>query len=302
MLSTTAPSLRRSGTTAGRSPRLLPPPLRLPLDRPARPVADPVSGEAPVVLFLPARNEAPRIAGVLARTPMTVCGRRVIRLVVDDGSTDDTVPVAEGVGAEVVRHHEPLGLGAAVRTGLAAAVDRGAAAVAFCDADGEYDPADLERVVGPALDLDGGADYVVGSRFAGRIEWMRPHRRLGNRMLTRWVRWTAREPVTDGQSGYRALSARAARSARIAHDYNYAQVLTLDLLGQGFRYAEVPITYRFRTTGRSFVRLPTYLRRVVPAVLRVVRELHEHVGTPNDPGIRPTSNGRRRERSRSGSV
>ena len=55
------------------------------------------------------------------------------------------------------------------------------------------------------------------------------------------------------------------------HDYNYAQVLTLDLLAKGFRYAEVPISYRFREHGRSFVRLVPYLRAVVPAVWRTVR-------------------------------
>ena len=60
----------------------------------------------------------------------------------------------------------------------------------------------------------------------------------------------------------------AAADAEIIHDYNYAQVLTLDLLAKGYRYAEVPISYRFRTTGRSFIRLPRYLREVVPAVHR----------------------------------
>jgi hypothetical protein len=138
--------------------------------------------------------------------------------------------------------------------------------VAFCDADGEYDPAQLAAVVGPVL--DGTADYVVGSRFGGHIHHMRPHRRLGNVVLTRLVRFIARTPVTDGQSGYRALSGPAAAEAEVIHDYNYAQVLTLDLLGKGFRYQEVPIEYRFRTTGRSFVRLGRYLSRVVPAVHR----------------------------------
>ena len=52
------------------------------------------------------------------------------------------------------------------------------------------------------------------------------------------------------------------------HDYNYAQVLTLDLLAKGYRYVEVPITYAFRESGTSFVRLGPYLRRVVPAVHR----------------------------------
>lgn len=227
--------------------------------------------DGPVVFFFPARNEGPRLGAVLARVPAEVRGRPVVMVVVDDGSTDDTVAVARAGGATVIRHPEGRGLGAAVRTGIAAAVDAGAAAVAFCDADGEYDPAELAALVGPVL--DGSSDYVVGSRFAGEIAWMRPHRRLGNLALTAWVRWIVRTPVTDGQSGYRALSADAARSVRIAHDYNYAQVLTIDLVARGFRYGEVPISYRFRTSGRSFVRLGRYLRCVVPTVVRQLREL-----------------------------
>jgi hypothetical protein len=96
---------------------------------------------------------------------------------------------------------------------------------------------------------------------------MRPHRRLGNIVLTSWVRWmTRRRDLTDGQSGYRAFSPSAARAAEVVHDYNYAQVLTLDLLGKGFVYAETPIHYSFRTSGTSFIRLHQYLRRVLPAV------------------------------------
>nr|BFE83113.1 hypothetical protein GCM10020093_057140 [Planobispora longispora] len=52
------------------------------------------------------------------------------------------------------------------------------------------------------------------------------------------------------------------------HDYNYAQVLTLDLLAKGYRYHEVPIRYAFRSTGASFVTLGRYLRKVIPAVHR----------------------------------
>jgi glycosyltransferase involved in cell wall biosynthesis len=156
------------------------------------------------------------------------------------------------------------GLGAAVRLGLAAAVERGGVAVAFCDADREYDPAELERLVAPIL--EGRADYVVGSRFAGEIGRMLPQRRLGNLALTALLRFVARAPIGDGQSGFRALSRAAAADAEIVHDYNYAQVLTLDLLAKGYRYLEVPIGYRFRTTGRSFVRPLCYLRQVLPAV------------------------------------
>ena len=121
--------------------------------------------------------------------------------------------------------------------------------------------------------LDGRADYVAGSRFSGNIRRMLPHRRIGDIFLTRVLAFMARQPITDGQSGYRALSADAARAAEIIHDFNYAQVLTLDLIDKGFRYEEVPITYRWRQEGRSFVRPGRYLRNVVPAV-------HRELNTP----------------------
>jgi glycosyltransferase involved in cell wall biosynthesis len=217
---------------------------------------------------LPAHDEEATVAAVVGRAPAAVAGREVAVVVVDDGSRDATLLNAAMAGAEVAVMGVNRGLGAAVRRGLAEAVDRGAAAVAFCDADGEYAPEELEALVAPIL--EGRADYVVGSRFAGRIDRMRPHRRLGNVVLTRMLAFVARTRISDGQSGYRALSRAAAADAEIAHDFNYAQVLTLDLLAKGYRYEEVPITYAFRRHGRSFVRLLPYLRRVAPAVWREV--------------------------------
>jgi uncharacterized membrane protein YbhN (UPF0104 family) len=240
---------------------------RLPRRAPERPPPRPVGPDAPVVAFIPAHNEETTVASVVRRLPGEVAGRRVEVIVVDDGSTDATANRAAEAGAHVVRMSPNRGLGAAVRRGLAEAVAREPACVVYLDADLEYIPEDLPALAGPVL--DGSADYVVGSRFAGQIEVMRPHRRFGNRVLTAWVRWmTRRRDLTDGQSGYRAFSSAAAAGAEVVHDYNYAQVLTLDLLGKGFRYAEVPIRYSFRTSGDSFVRLGGYLRRVVPAVHR----------------------------------
>ena len=225
-----------------------------------------IGHDAPVVLFMPAYNEEESVGSCVQRAPTEVKGRPVAVLVVDDGSTDATATRARAAGAEVISLDENCGLGAAVRAGLAAAVQRGAAAVAFCDADGEYPPEELEALVAPVL--AGQADYVAGSRFLGRIHHMRPHRRLGNVVLTAALSLVARRRITDGQTGYRAFSRAAATDAEIIHDYNYAQVLTLDLLAKGYRYAEVPISYRFRTTGKSFVKLGRYLRNVIPAVYR----------------------------------
>ncbi|MGE3285785.1 MAG: lysylphosphatidylglycerol synthase domain-containing protein [Pseudonocardia sp.] len=241
--------------------------FRLPRTLPPRPAALPVAPDAPVVAFSPAHQEEATVGAVVARVPATVGGRPVVTLVIDDGSTDATAARAAAAGARVVSLPQNRGLGAAVRRGLAEACALRPAAVVYVDADGEYFPEDMAALVAPVL--AGDADYVVGSRFTGDIERMLTRRRLGNRVLTAVLRRVARRrDLTDGQSGFRAFSPAAAAAAEIVHDYNYAQVLTLDLLGKGFAYAEVPIRYRFRTTGTSFVRLGRYLRKVVPAVYR----------------------------------
>ena len=224
------------------------------------------SPDGPILLFMPAYNEEASIENCLRRCPKEVCGRNVEVLVIDDGSTDSTAAIATQAGAEVLSVEHNTGLGAAVRVGLRTGVERNASVVAFLDADGEYPPEELVALARPIL--EGEADYVVGSRFAGHIEHMRLHRRIGNMALTLALSFVARRRITDGQTGYRAFSLNAASNAEIIHDFNYAQVLTLNLLGKGYRYLEVPISYHFRTAGDSFVKLGPYLRKVVPAVYR----------------------------------
>ncbi len=220
------------------------------------------------MVVLPVHDEEMTVADVIARVPPVAHGRPVCVVVVDDGSRDASGARAHEAGALVVSHARRLGLGAAIRTGFGVALDLDAWAVAFLDADGEYDPEELSDLLAPIANDE--ADYVVGSRFAGTIESMLPHRRIGNVVLTWLTSLAAGRRLSDGQSGFRALGRAALATAQIEHDYNYAQVLTLDLLRRGYRYAEVPIRYRRRRHGRSFVRATVYLRHVLPAMARVV--------------------------------
>jgi hypothetical protein len=97
-------------------------------------------------------------------------------------------------------------------------------------------------------------------------------RRIANRCFSVALSVAAGRWISDGQTGYRAFSRRALDVAEIIHDYNYAQVHTLDLLHKGMRMVEVPITYRRRGRGRSFIGA-AYLWRV-PAGM--VREMLSH--------------------------
>jgi glycosyltransferase involved in cell wall biosynthesis len=222
-----------------------------------------------LAVIIPAKDEAENIGPLLERVRRVhVADHEVRVIVVDDGSSDGTGELARELGAVVVRHGVNRGLGAAVRTGLRAAVEAGASSVAYLDADLEYAPEDIPALVEPVL--AGRADYVLGSRFLRRVEGMRLYRRVGNALFTGLVRSLTGARITDGQTGMRAFSRSASAAAEIVHDYNYAQVLTLDLLGKGFRLEEVPIRYRVRERGTSFVSW-RYPFKVLPAIWRQVR-------------------------------
>jgi glycosyltransferase involved in cell wall biosynthesis len=222
-----------------------------------------------LAIILPACNERDAIGGVIRRIPTSALEAegwvpRVI--VVDDGSSDDTADVALQAGATVVSHRRNRGLGAALRTGLERAREADARAAIYLDADGEYDPAQMPRLLAPLA--AGEADYVLGSRFLGRREGMSWQRTLANRGFTLLTSVLAGVRLTDAQTGYRAFSRRALERAEIIHDYNYAQVLTLDLVRKGMRLREVPVDYSLRRTGRSFIRGAEYCRKVLPAIAR----------------------------------
>jgi hypothetical protein len=228
-----------------------------------------VAVEAPqarCLAIVVARDEDAAVGAVLSALPSEACGLPVDVLLVDDGSSDATPAIGRELGARVVSHGKRRGLGAALRTGLEVASDDGYAAAVYIDGDGEYDSVDLSRVLEPVA--RGRADYVLGSRFLGSPDGMRWHRKLANRVTSATLGFLMETVTSDAQTGYRAFSARALAVARIAHDYNYAQVLTLSLWAHGIEPVEVPISYRRRASGRSFVRYPEYLARVAPAVWR----------------------------------
>ncbi|MBF0624341.1 MAG: glycosyltransferase family 2 protein [Magnetococcales bacterium] len=226
-----------------------------------------------VIVIIPAFNEGEIIARTVTalaemKPLFREAGRELRVYVVDDGSRDDTRQQAEAAGADrVLRHRVNRGLGAAVRTGLNGARADGAAIAIKFDADLQHDPHDLPALIQPLLDDE--ADVVYGQRF-DRIEYRMPLiRRWGNRVFTGLVSWLTGWPVKDGQPGIFAVNRSYLEVFYLPGDYNYTQQVLVDAYRKGMRFAHVPVSFRRRTTGRSFISLK-YPVKVLPQIFMVL--------------------------------
>ena len=194
-----------------------------------------------VWIVMPAHNEERAIGGVIDGLHRE--GWRNI-IVVDDGSRDRTGEIAGAKGAGVVRHERNMGLGAALRTGLAKALELGADCAVTFDADGQHDPSEVGRLVG-AID---GCDVVIGQR-----RFVNPplHKRLGNFILN-FITLMLGGVLTDSQSGMRALSRRALEVIRIrSNRYEVSSEIVIQARLKGLRIEEVPVRCFFTPYSRA---------------------------------------------------
>jgi len=226
-----------------------------------------------LIVLIPAYNEAERIGEtvrqVRALAPrLEGVGYGLQIYVINDGSSDRTAVLATEASADrVLRHPVNRGLGAAVRTGLTAARAADADIAVKFDADLQHDPGDILELIGPILRDE--AELVYGDRFQ-RIEYRMPAvRRWGNRAFTGLMRWMTRWPLRDSQPGIFAADATYLRVFHLPGDYNYTQQILVDAYHKGMRFAHVPVAFRSRTTGRSFISM-RYPFKVLPQILMVL--------------------------------
>ncbi|MBM3887774.1 MAG: glycosyltransferase family 2 protein, partial [Verrucomicrobia bacterium] len=233
-----------------------------------------------IVVVVPAYNEADRIREAMAglgglRERLAQDSLDLGIIVVNDGSTDDTGRLAADAGANrVVTHKVNQGLGAAVRTGLMAARRAGADIVVKFDGDLQHDPNDIPALIAPIVADE--ADVVYGNRFE-RMEYRMPFvRRVGNIVFTWLMRRLTRWPLKDSQPGIFAVNRAYLSDFSMPGDYNYTQQILVDAYHRGLRFCHVPVAFRRRMTGRSFVSLK-YPLKVLPQIVRVlvcVKPLH----------------------------
>ena len=204
---------------------------------------------------MPALNEAATIQDVVGRVPRDLPGISEVEVVVvDDGSTDATASLARQAGATVLSHGRNLGVGAALQTGLAYALQRRADIAVNIDSDGQFDPSDIRTLAEPVL--QGRADMATASRFKDRallpqMPWVK---RMGNHGMSAIVSRLCGEKFHDVSCGFRAYSRETLLRLVLTGRFTYTQETFLVLSLAGMRIVEVPIRVRgVREHGKSRV-------------------------------------------------
>ena len=189
-----------------------------------------------VVALIPAHREEQKIAEVVRGALPFVDAVWVV----DDGSPDATAARAEAAGATVIRHPINQGKGAAIKTGLRALIERGAAFVVLLDGDGQHAPHEIPLFVEAAT--VGGADLVVGNRL-GDPRDMPFIRRWVNRYMSKRISRFCGTAIPDTQCGFRLLGRDSVSAALGESDhFDYETEMLVRAARSGCKIASVPVT------------------------------------------------------------
>jgi len=199
---------------------------------------------APLAVVIAAYNEEPTVAEVVAEIPREVGGLASEVIVVVDGARDATATEALSAGALVCDVAANRGQGAALRLGYWLARARGAEVIATLDADGQYEPLELEQVIEPIL--SGRADFVSGSRRLGSELTTDGVRHAGVIFFGALISILIRQRITDPACGVRAMRAEVTEAVTLEQAQYQASELMISAALNGFRLTEVPTTMRDR--------------------------------------------------------
>jgi glycosyltransferase involved in cell wall biosynthesis len=203
----------------------------------------------PVAIVIAAFNEEGAIGPVVEALPATVAGLDTVRIVVSDGAVDATAKEAKAGGALVCEVPVNRGQGAALRLGYRLAREGGARYIVTTDADGQYNPAEIDSLMAPIL--AGQADFVTGSRKLGSEETKDPVRKLGVRVFALAISVLTGQRISDTTFGLRAMRAEVTGAVRLEQPQYQAAELLIGVITHGFRVAERPATIHRRTVGKS---------------------------------------------------
>lgn len=223
-----------------------------------------------LIIQIPCLNEEQTLPATLAELPSDIAGVDNIEiLVIDDGSTDQTVEVATAQGVHhVLRHTDNQGLGRAFRTGLDAALKLDADIIVNTDGDGQYCGGDIPKLIAPIL--AGEADIVVGDRRTANntefgftkkcLQW------LGSYL----VRSLSGTDLPDAVSGFRAISRKSAIRLNILSKFSYTVEMLIQAGNKQMSVVSVPVRTNPQTReSRLFASIPQFVSQQLVSMIRM---------------------------------
>jgi glycosyltransferase involved in cell wall biosynthesis len=229
-----------------------------------------------LIVNLPAFNEEEKIAQTIKRIPRQI--ERIDEVfvqVIDDGSKDNTAEAARQAGADFVFSHDVnRGIGVTFRTAATKALENGADIMVNMDADGQFDPQDISKIITPIL--NGEADMVSADRFGDKETKDMPKAKYYlNRVAAYITGKFMNYPIKDLTCGFRGYSKETLLRFNLPGGFTYTQETIIDAIGKNLKIKWVPVvvTYFEGRKSRVVKSIFNYVKNSGKIILQAVRDV-----------------------------
>lgn len=222
-----------------------------------------------VFIQIPCLNEEETLPLVFETMPKTLPGVDEVEwLIIDDGSTDNTVEVARKLGVKhIVRHHRNMGLARSFRDGVDYALAHGADIVVNTDGDNQYPQDRIADLVRPII--EGRADIVIADRQTSKIAHFSPFKKLMQRFGSWVVNKAAGTDLPDAASGFRAYSRQSLYRLNIVTQFSYCMETIIQAGNKRLRIESVKVTTNEKTReSRLFKNIWQHMGKSGKAIIR----------------------------------
>ena len=223
-----------------------------------------------LIIQIPCYNEEATLGLTLSQLPRQLPGvDRIEWLIIDDGSRDRTVEVAQANGVDrIVSLRNNQGLAKAFMARLEACFEARAHIIVHTDADNQYCAGDIPKLIAPIL--EGRAEIVIGTRPIDEIQHFSPLKKFLQRLGSFVVRLASNTRIPDAPSGFRAISREAALRLNVFNKYTYTLETIIQAGQRGLVITSVPIrTNGYLRPSRLVKSIPAYVQHSILTIIRI---------------------------------
>ena len=223
-----------------------------------------------LIIQIPCYNEAETLAIALTALPRQVAGfDKVEWLIINDGSTDDTVKVAQACGVDhVVNFKHNQGLAKGFMAGIQECLKQGADVIVNTDADNQYEAQDIPKLTQPVLEHK--AEYVIGERPISQTQHFSWTKKILQKLGSWVVRKASSTDIPDAPSGFRAMSRECAMQLNVYNNYTYTLETIIQAGQKDMAITSVPIrTNEDLRPSRLLSSIPSYIKKSVITIIRI---------------------------------